>query len=194
MLPRSFVDTTSQTLLERLRQAADEVDWERFLNHYSPLRVHWARRLGLAGPDVEDPVREVFALLVRKLRDFHYQRDRRFRAWLWTVTLNKHRERRRRGALAVQPATTSMLDDLPGPEQVLEPDEAEYRQYMVPKALQLSEADVQPSTWRAFREYVMAGHPAADVAAELQLSLDGVYAAKSRVLRRLREDLEGLLD
>ena len=43
-------------------------------------------------------------------------------------------------------------------------------------------------------EFVVRDRPAADVAAELGISVNSVYLAKSRVLRRLREELAGLLD
>jgi RNA polymerase sigma-70 factor (ECF subfamily) len=41
---------------------------------------------------------------------------------------------------------------------------------------------------------MVAGRPAAEVAAELGIRIDSVYAAKSRVLRRLRQELDGLLE
>ncbi len=72
--------------------------------------------------------------------------------------------------------------------------EAEYREYLVRRALELMQAEFQPTTWKAFWECVTANRPAAEVAGELGLTVDAVYAAKSRVLRRLREELEGLLD
>ena len=56
------------------------------------------------------------------------------------------------------------------------------------------QAEFQPTTWRAFWECVVADRPGAEVAAELGISVDAVYAAKSRVLRRLRRELAGLLD
>ncbi len=55
-------------------------------------------------------------------------------------------------------------------------------------------ADFEETTWRACWEMVVAGRPAAAVAAELGLTVGAVYAAKFRVLKRLRRDLRGLLD
>jgi RNA polymerase sigma-70 factor (ECF subfamily) len=54
--------------------------------------------------------------------------------------------------------------------------------------------DFTPATWQAFRRYVLQGKPAARVAAELDLSLNSVLLAKSRVLKRLRQELAGLLE
>jgi len=56
------------------------------------------------------------------------------------------------------------------------------------------EGDFAPATWAAFRRQVIDGCPPADVAAELGLSLNAVVLAKSRVLKRLREELRGLIE
>jgi RNA polymerase sigma-70 factor (ECF subfamily) len=56
------------------------------------------------------------------------------------------------------------------------------------------QAEFQPATWKACWALVVEGKNGAQVAAELGMTLDAVYAAKSRVLRRLRRELEGLLD
>ena len=72
--------------------------------------------------------------------------------------------------------------------------EIEYRQHLVGRALELMQSEFEPATWRACWEVVVAERSASAVAAELGISVDSVYAAKSRVLRRLRKELEGLLD
>jgi RNA polymerase sigma-70 factor (ECF subfamily) len=56
------------------------------------------------------------------------------------------------------------------------------------------EGEFQPATWQAFWGLTVEGKSGAEVAAELGLSVDAVYAAKSRVLRRLRQELDGLLE
>jgi RNA polymerase sigma-70 factor (ECF subfamily) len=72
--------------------------------------------------------------------------------------------------------------------------EEEYRQHLVGRALQLMQADFQPTTWKACWELVVAGKPAPRVAAELGITTGAVYAAKFRVLSRLREELRDLMD
>ncbi len=84
--------------------------------------------------------------------------------------------------------------------QVSVPDDAdllgemEYRQHLVGRALELMRAEFQPTTWKACWEVVVGDKSAADVGAELGISVDSVYAAKSRVLRRLRAELDGLFE
>lgn len=182
--------TTSVTLLDRLRQPRDEDAWKRFVDLYTPLLYHWARRLGLREADAVELVQDVFALLVEKLPQFAYDRNGSFRAWLRTVLLNRWRERQRRHTLLVG----AVPDDVPGPDPVLEIAEAEYRQWLVGRALQLMQAQFQPTTWKACWEYVVSGRPAAEVARELGISTGAVRVATSRVLHRLRQELTGLLE
>jgi RNA polymerase sigma-70 factor (ECF subfamily) len=188
------MNTTSASLLARLRQPADPAAWERFVHLYTPLLCHWARRVGLPSQDVEDFVQDVFTVLVRKLPEFHYQPGQHFRGWLWTVTVNKWRERRRRRTVAVHQAGDGELSALAEADPADEFDEAEYRQYLARQVTQLIQAEFQPNTWKAFWECVVADRPAAEVARELGTTENAVYIAKGRVLRRLRQELDGLLD
>jgi RNA polymerase sigma-70 factor (ECF subfamily) len=183
---------TPASLLERLGQSAAQADWERFVKLYTPLLSQWARRLGLHGSDADDLVQDVFVQLVRQMPEFRYDPRRRFRGWLWTVTVNKWRERRRRPPAV--PAGNQDLDGLAIPDGTAELDEADYRRYLVGRALQIMEGEFQPTTWKAFWESVPLGRPAAEVAAELGITENAVYLAKGRVLRRLRQELNGLLD
>jgi RNA polymerase sigma-70 factor, ECF subfamily len=48
--------------------------------------------------------------------------------------------------------------------------------------------------WQACWEHVVSGRSAAEVGAELGMSAGAVYAAKSRVLKRLREELKGMME
>ena len=86
------------------------------------------------------------------------------------------------------------LADLPDPNDNAQFGEVQYREYLVQRALGLIEGDFQPETWRAWQEFAVAGRPAAEVARLLGVSPHAVYLAKARVLRRLREELAGLLD
>jgi RNA polymerase sigma-70 factor (ECF subfamily) len=56
------------------------------------------------------------------------------------------------------------------------------------------QAEFSAATWKACWECVVEGRPAAEVAAELGISENAVYLARCRVLRRLRRELDGLLD
>lgn len=188
------MDTTSVSLLERLREPAQQEAWGRFVDLYTPLIYYWARRVGSAPEEAADLVQDVLTLLVQKLPEFRYDPEKSFRGWLRTLTLNKWRENRRRRGVALNQTADSDLAGVvsPGADDAFW--QVEYRQHLVNRALKLMQAEFHDSTWKACWECVVAGKPATEVARELGLSAAAVYAAKSRVLRRLREELAGLLD
>ena len=181
---------TPASLLQKLRGPPDPHDWARFVELYTPLLYAWARRAGLQEADAADLAQDALLLLVRRLPEFEYDRCGSFRAWLKTVALNLYRTRRRRATLPTQEGGPEPA----GPDHAPEFEEAEYRDYLVRRALELMRREFPPATWKACWEYAVAGRPPADVARELGLSVNAVYLAKSRVLARLRQELAGLLD
>jgi RNA polymerase sigma-70 factor (ECF subfamily) len=129
---------------------------------------------------------------VRELPSFTYDPGRSFRAWLRSILLNRWRALARRPAMA--PLVAEPAADDPEAGRLADLEEAEYRRYLVGRGLRLLQPEFSPTLWRAFEQHVLAGRPAAEVAAELSVAPGTVYVAKSRVLRRLREELAGLLD
>jgi RNA polymerase sigma-70 factor (ECF subfamily) len=186
--------TTPPSLLERLRASPQREAWERFVEMYTPLFFLWTRRLRLNDHEAADLVQEVFAILVEELPTFVYDRRKSFRAYLKTVLLNRWRNqvRRRMGEKrAAHPDLNAVGGEDPA---LLDVEEAEYRNYIVGRALTLMQAEFQPATWKACWEFVVCDRPAEEVAALVGISVNAVYLAKSRVLRRLREELAGLLE
>ena len=62
------------------------------------------------------------------------------------------------------------------------------------RMLDLVRVEFENRTWEAFWRIVVDGQSPAEVAADLDLSVMAVYKAKSRVLRRFREQLQGLAE
>jgi RNA polymerase sigma-70 factor (ECF subfamily) len=186
---------TPASLLLRLHQPGATKAWDEFVELYSPLLLHWARRTGLQEADATDLVQDVFAVLVRKLPEFQYDPAKGFRNWLRTVLLNKWRERLRRQAVAPRAGQDSaVLGEVPAPPGEEPFWETEYRQLLTRRLLEVMQAEFQPATWKACWETVVEGRSAVEVGEELHLTPGAVRAAKFRVLCRLRTELEGLLD
>lgn len=185
------MDTTSGSLLVRLREAGQHDAWARFVQLYSPLLHYWARHLGLQKQDAADLVQEVFVVLVKKLPEFDYERKLGFRNWLRTVLLNKWRNFTRRKGL---PSAAGV-----DPEALAAPEDAafgevEYRQLLLSRAVQLMRSEFSEKMWKACWEHVAGSRPVAEVARELGISPGTVYVAKARVLARLRQELGPLWD
>ena len=189
------MNTTSESLLLRLQAANDHQAWSRFVNLYTPLMFFWARKTGLQAQDSADLVQEVLTIVFQKLPDFKNDRERSFRGWLRTVTLNKYREWCRKKSLGFVDTSQSSLANVQGAKGVAESTwDLNYQQALVGRAMDLLEPEFQPKTWHALQQYVVSGCSANAAADSAGISVWTVYAAKSRLMVRLREELEGLLE
>ena len=90
-------------------------------------------------------------------------------------------------------AADSLLN-IPAEDGLEEFWNVEYQQHLVRKALEIMQAGFEPRTWQACWEHTVNDKTAAAVGQELSMSEGAVYVAKSRVLRRLRQELAGLLE
>jgi RNA polymerase sigma-70 factor (ECF subfamily) len=177
----------------RLREPGQPDAWDRFVRLYTPLLLSWARsRHHLQPTDAEDLVQDLLADLLTKLPAFRYDPGRSFRAWLGTLLHHKWADRQRRAGRRPDSGADG-LSAVPG-QPVPDPLEVEERRLLVRRAMDLMREEFEPTTWRACWEAVAQGRPTAEVAAELGISENAVYIAKCRVLRRLRRELDGLLD
>src|SRR5262249_12794336 len=157
---------------------------------YAPLLRRWAQCEAGNAADRDDLVQEVLLELYRRLPSFEYDGSGRFRGWLRTqftyVRLNWARKAGRELLLGEQ------TPERAAPPEQDEAEEREYRHSLLRRARELIRPEFTEVTWRAFEAQV-GGRKAADVAAELGISRAAAYVAKSRVLARLRQELEGLL-
>lgn len=185
---------TPPSLLERLREPDPGEAWGRFVKLYAPLLLLWLRKLDVPESDREDVAQEVFAVLAKQLPDFTYDPARRFRGYLFRITQGRAADRRRKLAAAAGSPGSLPADHPAADDPAAEVEEAEYRGYLVRRAMTVMQAEFEPQTWQAFWGFVVDERPADEVAAELGLSADSVYQAKKRVLRRLHRELDGLLD
>ena len=143
--------------------------------------------------DAADLVQDVFALLVKKMPEFCYQPGGSFRAWLRTVTLNKLRDWRRKNA-SNGAIPLDALPELAADDPAEQFWETEYQRHLLRGAMDLIRPEFEPRTWAACSAFVFGGMSAAAVAAEHGMTENAVYIAKCRVVRRVREELAGLLD
>ena len=125
------------------------------------------------------------------------KREGSFQAWLRQVTVNKirnyRRKRYRRAAVALDPAD-GFLKRLSDPKDDLAGEwDWDHDKHAVEQLLAVVRPDFTPATWKAFQRFGVEGVPAERVAEELGLSENAVILAKSRVLKRLREEAGDLL-
>ena len=190
---------TSASLLERLRTAPDEAAWRRLDQLYRPLIRRWLLRDPSLGEEAEDVVQEVMAVLVRELPDFQRQRNGSFRRWLRTIAVHRlgafYRSRKNRPLALGSPLEDSPLMQLADPNSELGSQwDREHDRHVLHRLMELIAPQFEPTTLAAFRRVALDGIAPAQAAEELGVSLNAVLVAKSRVLSRLRQEAEGLID
>ncbi len=186
------VGSTTSSVLDGARRQEPGA-WERVSALYGPLVYGWARRAGLRAEDAADVVQEVFRSVVKHLDHFHREQPGdSFRGWLWTITQNKVRDLRRRGAGPVAVGGTDaqqLLLQVPEPPLSGSGDEAARGETLLTRALGRIRSQFEEHSWRAFWAVVVEGQSPSDVANALGISVNAVYIARSRILRCLRDEL-----
>jgi RNA polymerase sigma-70 factor (ECF subfamily) len=188
------------TLLEQV-QGGDRHGWQRLVALYRPLVLWWCRGKVASREDAEDVAQEVFQAVFRRIDEFTKQPQRGgFRAWLRAITHHKlgdyFRRARHQPAAAGGSQAQELLAELPAGhgEASSSDDGVSERCLLLRAALELVRPEFQPRTWEAAWKAAVEGQAAAAVAEALGMTVAAVYIAKSRVLKRLRQELDTLLD
>jgi RNA polymerase sigma-70 factor (ECF subfamily) len=191
--------STSTRFLRGL-QAREPAAWRRLVRLYGPLVYGWCRRAGLSPQDADDLVQEVYQAVTVSGEGYRHDRPGdTFRGWLRTITrhriLNFFRDHggevRAQGGTDAQQQLVQLPAELLDDSDQSQSDSDRQREdkQLAHRALALLSAEFEESTRRAFERIVFDGRSPAEVAAELEMSVAAVYQAKSRVLKRLREEL-----
>ncbi len=188
--------TTRPSLLLRIRDSRDKDAWRQFVEVYAPLIYRFARQAGLQDADAADVTQEVLKAVARAGKRLDYDAQRgSFRAWLFTVVRSKLNNflasAQRKQCGSGGPDAQALLEALPARE-----DEAawelEYERRVFAWAAGKVRDDFEASSWQAFWRTAVDGQSGKEVAAALGLSVGAVYIAKSRILSRIKEQIQQL--
>ncbi|MCA9175622.1 MAG: sigma-70 family RNA polymerase sigma factor [Planctomycetales bacterium] len=204
---------TRESLLIRLRDTQCDAAWTEFVVIYRPMIYRLARQSGLQHNDAEDVTQQVLLSVSRAVGDWRKDERRgRFRGWLTTVTKNAVRNAIRRVPRERAGGGSRIFDLLAGQGSARDGGseldhhiEAEYRRSVLRTAAERVRYEFAESTWQAFWLTTVgksSTRPTADdspasvaaAAAELGITVGAVYAARSRVMRRLQEAAHEILD
>lgn len=169
---------------------------------YTPLVQRWCRGLGLQEADAADVTQDVFREVVGRIGGLRHGPTDSLRAWLRAVTRSKAADRGRDkvpggNGVGGDPPEWAALPapaeptEATGPDEPTDPDEG---LVLLRQAVELVLDEFAPATREAYLRVVLHRQPPARVAADLGLSVNAVYLARSRVKKRLRDEFEGLID
>jgi RNA polymerase sigma-70 factor (ECF subfamily) len=195
--PNRAPDSTSTTLLARAKSRQPEA-WQRLVEVYGPTIYRWCRQSGLSPEDASDVVQDVFASVVKSLGDFRGEQPcGSFRAWLRGISRHRIVDHFRNRQDAPQAAGgtgahRAFLQVADSPEAPACSDPPGAADALWRRALNCVQAEFEQRTWQAFWRVVVDAQRPAEVAEELGMTLHAVYMAKSRVMRRVRQQLDDL--
>ncbi|MDG2224651.1 MAG: sigma-70 family RNA polymerase sigma factor [Rubripirellula sp.] len=194
------MNETSLSLLNRLRSSSETENWDRLVRLYAPLIRAWLRKYDVQDCDADDLVQEVLLAVLKDLNTFeHAGQPGAFRSWLKAILVNRlrnfWRSRDRRPRAEGDCGSRERLAQLADPDSELSQIwNQQHDQFVLRQLLELTESHFSASTWQAFSLVALKGKPADIVARELGISLNAVFIAKSRVLSRLRQESDGLVE
>ena len=185
----ALATVTSTTLLEGLKDPANQTVWLQFVDRYRPLILRYAERLGLSAEDAEDATQTSLLAFCQAYREARYERDRgRLGDWLFGIVHNQVRNwQRRRGRSREVAVSETQAGELLSREDMERVWEEEWRDAVARECLAQVRREVQETTYAAFEQHAIEGLPVEEVARRLGLTPNAVYGAKRRVLRRIRE-------
>lgn len=189
--------TTRASLLLRLADTENQQGWQEFVELYEPLVHRLLRKSGLQDADLREVAQDVFLAVSRNVANFEPTHCRgSFRGWLRTITrnllINLLEQRRRR--IGAGTGSTDMIDLL---HQVPAPDahasvvvDTELRRRLFHHAADRVRKEFQPATWQAFWQTAVESNEVSEVCRRLGMTPGAVYIARSRVIARLRKEVE----
>ena len=188
---------TRSSLIAQVRSPEDREAWDQFVLIYRPVIYRMARRRGMQDADAQDLVQTVFMRLAASIQRWEKtDPETKFRHWLRRVARNailSAFSRQPKDAAAGGSEMLNLLAEQPEIAKDVEQElatEAMREQYL--RAAAVVKTDVDGDTWRAFELTVVCGQSCDEAAARLGKSVGAVYAARSRVMRRLREQVQRL--
>jgi len=189
-MPSSF--STPVSLLERLRNPDDSEARERFALYCQKPVMIFARKLGVERDEIPDFVQDTFLLIFKSIPKFRYDPSRRFRGWLFTLMLNLKRQWHRKDSRRNEELVANPESLVDGEQASV--DQAEFDHFVINQAFRLMKTDFEETTWQACYEVVCNEKSVDEVAKTFGMTKNAVYKARQNVLRRLREELSGILD
>lgn len=184
---------TRATLLQRLKAegASREAAWSEFLELYGPIIGRFARARGVRNEDVNEVVQDVVGGFFAAQPKFVYDPSKgRFRAYLMACVSNAIRTQVRRGGPTAPAALAGLSEGEPSEERDWD---AAWKQAALHAALaRLREQYSDNPTFQAFEAVVIRGQSPDRVGVALGLSRDSVYQAKTRLLAKLRIELDAV--
>ncbi len=188
---------TRESLLVQVRSPANREAWDEFALIYRPVIYRLARHRGLQDADAQDLAQQVLMAVASAIGSWEKSNESvRFRHWLRRVARNaivNALSRRPHDRAAGGSSVHELLMEQPQVDAESESQiELEYRRELYLRAAKIVRGDIDPETWQAFEMTVVENRSIEEAAVLLDKPVGTIYAARSRIMRRLREAVREL--
>jgi RNA polymerase sigma-70 factor (ECF subfamily) len=198
---------TRWSLLNRLKDLADQQSWQEFFDTYWKLIYGVARKAGLSDAEAQDVVQETIISVAKKIGEFKCDPlAGSFKSWLLNLTrwriLNQLKKRMPAGVQSLVTSAARMEDGARTAtvERVADPAgldldavwDEEWEKNLAEAAIERVKRQVKAKQFQMFELYVLQQWPVRDVARMLSVSVAQIYLAKHRIGRLIKEELKRL--
>ncbi len=186
---------TRYSLIAKLHDPQDVAAWNEFAGIYQPLIFRVVSARGLQHADATDVTQEVLSRVASAVNQFDAAHESvTFRGWLYRITRNIAIDFLRKQARDRIRTNGELNRDWSEPASPSPNESAEFRRQFEKQIFwviaQEVRGQVQEKTWKAFWETEIQQRPVAAIARELELSTGAIYIARSRVLARLKKEVQ----
>ena len=192
------IPETRDSLLIRVADARDQAAWEQFARIYRPVVYNVARIRGLQDADAQDVAQQVLVSVSKALPNWERRNEAtRFRHWLCRLARNATINMLTRQPKDRAAGGNVNLVDIPERSVDVDLDsqlDREYRRQLFRQAAEQVRSRADSITWQAFAMTMIDGLSIIETAERLQRTEAVVYAARSRIMRRLKDAAQALED
>lgn len=183
---------TSESLLLRVRDPEDQGAWCEFDAIYRPIIYRVARRQGWQDSDAQDLAQRVMMSVAKAIPSWEKDPTKGgFRSWLYGIARNAlitTLRQNQRGTAVGGSEFLQRTQSLQAPRDELEMlVEQEHQRSKLRLAAEQILHEFKESSWRAFWLTTLEERSVVEAAQSLNISVGAVYAARSRIMRRLQE-------
>jgi RNA polymerase sigma-70 factor (ECF subfamily) len=187
---------TRNSLIARLGDAADVEAWDQFSQIYRPIIVRMGKAKGLQPADAEDLAQTVLVSISNAIERWQPNGSAKFRTWLKRIAdnailnaLTRSKPDRAAGSSSVdQILHSAHRPDCPSSRLL----KLEYRREKFQWAVRRIRDEFTETTWKAFWLTAVESKPAEEVGMILGRNRGSIYAARSRVMKRLLGQIQQL--
>ena len=187
---------TRPSLIVRLSGGQDQSAWWAFVEIYEPFLKHLALRQGVPASHVGDVTQQILMAIAGSVDRWKDDgAGASFRRWVSRVARNvviKFMARQRR-IVQGQGGSDAMtqLGELPAIEDSIL--DQQYQHELIVWAAGQVRGEFAATSWQAFWATMIDGQAVADVAEEIGVSPGSIYMSRSRIIRRIRQKIDEVM-